>query len=122
MGARHVLLGALVSALAGCSASAPSGAAAVAPVSQPALPACREVFVPGKVVDKAKAAGGCTSPSGTLVAVGAFDCSDGQVLWQVDASTGAPAGYAHEGKPYVTVKGDAAADPGYKRAYNACIG
>jgi hypothetical protein len=121
MGARHVVMAAaLVSALTGCS-SPPSQATPNAPIAQsPDLPACATVFQPGKVVDKAQATAGCTSPSGSVQVAGFSDCKDGTVLWQVDATTGAPAGFAREGQPYQTVEGEAAADPGYNKAYEAC--
>lgn len=120
MRARHVLAIAVVLTAAGCTKPAVTMNSPVVPT--PALPACSAVFQPGKVVDKAKASGGCTDPSGGVQGIGMFSCSDGSVLWQVDANTGAKAGYAREGKPYVAVKGDGAADPGYKKAYEACNG
>ncbi|GIE29973.1 hypothetical protein Ait01nite_030180 [Actinoplanes italicus] len=90
--------------------------------SAPALPACSEVFIPGKTVDEKKALAGCLSTRGQVVAVGFFECQDGGVLFQVDASTGAPGGYGFGGKPYRVVTGEAAADKGYKKAYNTCVG
>lgn len=120
MRARHVMGIALLAAIGGCSSPEPQ-VTVNAPVEKTAAPpACSEVFVPGQTVDKTKLTAGCLSPSGTTVMVGFFDCTDGTVLWQVDATSGAPAGYAREGKPYKTVKGDGAADAGYKKAYAAC--
>lgn len=79
------------------------------------------MFQPGKVIDKAKAGGGCTDPDGGVQQVGSFRCGDGTHLWQVDAATGAKAGYGNDGKAYKAVTGEVAADAGYKKAYSACV-
>jgi hypothetical protein len=120
------LAAAAVVVLGGCSKAEPAKTTAnvpVAPASAPAAapPACKDVFQPGKLVDKEKAKAGCSSPSGTALMLASLDCTDGTVLWQVDASSGAPAGYVREGQPYQVVK-DAAAEAGYKKAYQACVG
>jgi len=86
-----------------------------------ALPKCDEVFAPGKVIDDAKAAGGCLGPDGGMQAVGSFRCGDGRRLWQVDASTGAKAGWGFGGAKFVA-SADSASDPAYKRAYEDCVG
>ncbi|MEV6297841.1 hypothetical protein AB0M02_00375 [Actinoplanes sp. NPDC051861] len=117
-------MAALALSTTGCGTEDPAPVvteAAPAASQPPPPPACADVFIPGKVVDKAKASAGCMSPSGTIQAVGAHSCTDGTVLWQVDATTGAKAGYAREGKPYRVVKGDVAADRSYKKTYNACV-
>jgi hypothetical protein len=128
MRARHVV-GALISAVtvAGCSntqstepAGQPVSPLESAAAAASALPTCSEVFVPGHAVDEKKALAGCLSKRGVVQGIGFFECNDGTVLFQVDASTGAPNGYGFGGKKYVTVKGESAADKGYKKAYQAC--
>lgn len=129
MRARHVM-GAVITAtaLAGCANSpAPTDQAAdtvkvleSAAAAQAALPACKDVFVPGKAVDEQVARAGCKSPRDVVQFIGFFECQDGGILFQVDASSGAPNGYGFGGKPYRVVKGESAADKGYKRAYQAC--
>lgn len=127
MRARHVMGFAIaLGTLAGCSSPDPATAPGPVTVNQPVesapvLPACAEVFVPGKPVEGALALAGCTNPAGTVQVIGGHDCQDGGKLWQVDASSGAPAGFGFEGKKYVAVKGEVAADRGYKRAYDACM-
>jgi hypothetical protein len=112
-------------ALTGCSGPdpAPGPATINTPLAEsaPALPTCAEVFVPGKPVDEQLARAGCLSARGQVVAVGFFECQDGGILFQVDASTGAPNGYGLGGKPYRVVKGESAANRGYKKAYQACM-
>ncbi len=116
-----MVVAAVLATAAGCT-SKPAEMQVNAPVqTQPPLPACAEVFKPGQPVDKAKASAGCTDPNGGVQFVG-VTCNDGTMMWQVDAKTGAPGGYAQEGKPYTEVNGDPAADPGYKTAYEACNG
>lgn len=105
---------------AACSSTSGHAPPAAAPTT-PSLPACSAVFKPGQVIDKEKAAAGCTDPDGGVQAVGSFRCGDGTHLWQVDAATGATAGYGRDGKAYKAVKGDVAADAGYKKAYSACV-
>jgi hypothetical protein len=130
MRARHVV-GALISAatVAGCSNTQATEPAAnqsaiaqleSAAAAQAALPGCAEVFVPGKPVDEQLARAGCKSKRGVVQFVGFFECADGGILFQVDATTGAPNGYGFGGKPYRVVKGESAADKGYKKAYEAC--
>ncbi|MEU4238857.1 hypothetical protein [Actinoplanes sp. NPDC026619] len=122
MRARHVIGVVAVIGLGACSSPAPAKVAAKAPTAQAAaLPPCKDVFVVGKPVDKAKATAGCTSPSGGEVQIGAIDCTDATALWQVDASTGAPAGYARDGQTYQLVKGEIASDAAYKKAYESCV-
>lgn len=105
---------------AGCSSTTDSPPPAAGPTT-PALPQCAEVFKPGQKIDAKKAAAGCVDPDGGVQAVGSFRCNDGTHLWQVDAATGATAGYGLDGKAYKAVKGDVAADPGYKKAYESCV-
>ena len=118
--------GALV-VLGGCSKAESAKAAANVPVAQKsapaaAPPACKDLFQPGKLVDKAQANAGCSTPSGTALMLASLNCADGTMFWQVEASSGAPAGYVREGKPYQAVKGDGTTDAGYKKAYEACTG
>ncbi|MET8150183.1 hypothetical protein ACIBSW_24180 [Actinoplanes sp. NPDC049668] len=95
-------------------AGAPAGKAAAAT-------ACAEVFQPGKVVDEGKAQAGCAGPGGQVRYVSAFECTDGRRLYQVDATTGASAGYGFGGKSYVA-SADSAKDAKYGQAYRSCIG
>lgn len=128
MRARHVMSAVALVALAGCSSSpAPADPAAdtvkvleSAAAAQAALPLCSDVFVPGKPVDEKLALAGCKSKRGVFQSVAFFECQDGGILFQIDASTGAPNGYGFGGKPYQAVEGDSAADKGYKKAYHAC--
>ncbi|GIF17652.1 hypothetical protein BJ973_009383 [Actinoplanes tereljensis] len=113
--------------LGGCSKAEPAKTAAAAPVapasaSADAPPACKDVFQPGKLVDKEKAKAGCASPSGTALMLASLDCKDGTQLWQVGAASGAPAGYVRDGQPYQVVKADATTDANYMKAYKACTG
>ncbi|WIM97853.1 hypothetical protein ACTOB_001407 [Actinoplanes oblitus] len=87
-----------------------------------AAPACAEVFVPGNVIDASKLKDGCKDASGGIQFVGASNCADGSVLYQVDASTGAPAGWGVGGKKYRAAKGEVAADPAYGKAVRDCNG
>lgn len=84
-----------------------------------ALPKCGEVFKAGQRIDQAKAAAGCLDARGGVQAPGSFQCGDGRTLWQVDASTGARAGWGYGGDAYHESK-DAASDPKYKQAYEKC--
>jgi hypothetical protein len=122
----HVIGLIALAALAGCSSPAPAEVAApeasVATVeSQSALPACSEVFVPGKPVTGFDDQTGCTNKQGTVQIIGAVDCADGTKLWPVDATTGAPAGYGRAGMAYRVVTGEVAADKEYKKAYEECV-
>jgi hypothetical protein len=94
---------------------------ASAAATMAALPACKDVFVPGKVVDAKKALDGCKGPAGDLRVIGYFDCADGRKLFQVDANTGAAAGWGFGGAKYRTAK-EAASDPEYGKAYQSCNG
>lgn len=87
--------------------------------STPALPKCAEVFKLGQKIDQDKAKGGCLDPGGGVQLVGAHRCNDGRYLWQVDASTGAPAGWGFGNDVFVASK-DAASDPAYSKAYEKC--
>jgi hypothetical protein len=132
MKARHVMGAvAVITALAGCSGTAPTDPAAdqaadtvkvleSAAAAQAALPACKDVFVPGKPVDEQLARAGCKSPRDVVQFIGFFECADGGILFQVDGTTGAPNGYGFGGKPYRVVKGETAADKGYAKASEAC--
>lgn len=84
-----------------------------------ALPRCSEVFVPGEPIDDEAARAGCRDASGDVQIVGSFDCADGRRLWQVDASTGAPAGWGFSGEKY-KASDDPANDPEYAKAYASC--
>lgn len=105
--------------VAACSSTpdAPTQAAPTFPTS----PSCSELFQPGKPIDAKKASTGCTDGSGGSQVVASFTCNDGTHLWQVDARTGAPAGYGQDGKAYKAVRGEIAADAGYKKAYASCV-
>ena len=92
-----------------------------AAAAQNALPVCKEVFVPGKVIDAKKAAAGCKDAHGQVHLLGVFTCADGRALYSVDADTGAPAGWGYGGGKFHAAK-DPAADPGYGKAYDACNG
>lgn len=83
--------------------------------SAAALPKCAEVFAPGQVIDQAKAQAGCLDPDGGIQVAGAHRCQDGRSLWQVDASTGAKAGYGFGGQKYI------AGESGYRKAYDSCM-
>lgn len=83
--------------------------------SAAALPKCAEVFAPGNVIDQAKAEAGCLDPSGNVQVVGSHRCQDGRHLWQVDAVTGAKAGYGFGGEKYI------AGEKGYSKAYDSCM-
>lgn len=90
-------------------------------LAQPSAPACAEVFVPGKTVDIKGADFACKDPDGTVNFLTSWRCNDGKHLWQVDASSGPPAGYGFEGEPYQkAASNDVANDPGYGRAYDRC--
>ncbi|GGN86349.1 hypothetical protein GCM10010112_67800 [Actinoplanes lobatus] len=122
MRARHVMSAIGLIAIAGCSGPAPAQVIVntPAPVATPVLPTCAEVFKPGQVVTSYDEQAGCTNKQGSIQFIGAHDCADGTKLWSVDATTGAPAGYARQGQPFRVVKGDIAASKGYKKAYQAC--
>jgi hypothetical protein len=51
--------------------------------------------------------------------VGNFVCQDGRRLFQVDANTGAPAGWGFGGSAYRETA-DAATDRAYAAAYRKC--
>lgn len=106
---------ALLFAVTGCSGGSVSPAAAPTP---PALPKCSEMFKVGQKIDAEKAKAGCTDPDGGQQFAGSFRCNDGRRLWQVDASTGAAAGWGFGGDTYRATK--AGKDPAYAKAYNAC--
>ncbi len=78
-----------------------------------------EVFVPGEVIDTEQALAPCRDPDGGLKAVGNFRCADGRRLFQVDANTGARAGWGFGGTAYRETA-DAASDRDYAAAYRAC--
>ncbi|GIF40782.1 hypothetical protein [Actinoplanes xinjiangensis] len=127
MRARHVLGAIALSALAGCSSSAPADKAAPpAPEATLASPgavrACSDVFVPDQPVTGFDEQKGCTDKAGTVQFIGAVECADGTKLWPVDAATGAPAGFGREGTAYRVVTGEVAADKTYKAAYEECVG
>jgi hypothetical protein len=82
-------------------------------------PTCAEVFDPGRLIDEKVALAPCQDPDGKLKAVGNFVCVDGRYLFQVDASTGAPAGWGFGGRAYRETT-DAATDPDYAAAYRDC--
>ncbi len=86
-----------------------------------ALPLCSQAFRPGQKIDQRQAAGGCLDPAGTVQAIGSTQCQDGRHLYQVDASTGARPGWGYGGDVYHAVKGDVAANAGYKKAYDTCM-
>jgi hypothetical protein len=90
--------------------------------AEDAMPACADVFVPGKAIDEKKALGGCKSTRDQIQYIGNFECNDGRVLFQVDAATGAPNGYGFGGGKYVKVAGETAANRGYAKATAACNG
>lgn len=111
----------LLLALAACGTpDATTPAEASAPTT-PALAKCADVFKPGQVIDQKKAAAGCLDPDGGAQSPGSFRCGDGRHLWQVDAATGAPAGWGFSGSKYRASK-DAARDPAYTKAYASCNG
>lgn len=105
----------------------PGGAAVVEAIQsqaalEDAMPACSEVFVPGKVVSATQVSAGCKSPSGEVQYLGFFTCADGRLLFSLDARTGAPVGWGFSGGKYRAVSGEVAADPGYGRASETCKG
>ena len=119
-----LLSAAALLAVAGCSSPDPapdSGAQAKpsAASSAPQGPDCRTVFVVGQVIDAAKGKAGCTDPNGGVQVPGSFTCSDGRELFQVDANTGAPAGWGFSGGKFTASK-EAATDPKYHAAYEKC--
>lgn len=102
------------------SGAAGPSASAAAPGSG-ALPACSAVFKPGKVIDEELAASGCLDKAGATQIVGSFNCSDGGRLFQVDATSGATAGYGFGGEKF-RATADAADDPEYSNALQSCLG
>ena len=114
-----VLLAAFLAA--GCSSpppaadSEPAGHSGTATTS--ALRQCAAVFVLGQPIRVQLDGPQCANPDGTAVFLGAFRCIDGRHLWQVDATTGAVAGYGFDGGPY---RRGTSTDPGYAAAYTAC--
>jgi len=119
------MLAALVGSLTACGGGAevaPAGKTAAVASDTPAetvAPLCSDLFAIGQPIDFAKAKNGCTDPDGTLNAPSYHRCNDGTHLWQIDAATGAPAGYGFDSEPYQAAK-DAANDPGYGKAYDTC--
>jgi hypothetical protein len=101
------------------TSTAPGGGAPAVARSAAAWPACAEVFVPGEVIDTEQALAPCRDPDGGLKAVGNFRCADGRRLFQVDANTGARAGWGFGGTAYRETA-DAASDRDYAAAYRAC--
>lgn len=87
-----------------------------------ALPKCATLFVPGQVIDEARAANGCLDPDGGVQLVGGMRCNDGRHLWYIRAYTGAQEGFGFGGAPYQARTSDAATDGGYGPAYHACNG
>jgi hypothetical protein len=83
------------------------------------LPQCSDMFQPGRSIHAPAVGPQCADPDGKWVVVGSFRCADGRHLWQVDASTGAPAGYGFDGRPY---QRGTSSDPGYSVAYATCHG
>lgn len=109
-------------AVAGCTEQAQPNTAppAAAASSAPAAPTCASVFAVGKNIDITGADFACLDPDGRTTVLTSFRCNDGGHLWQVDASTGATAGYGFTGKPYTATVGEAASDPAYAAAYATC--
>lgn len=101
----------------------PAGAApgTAASPSAAAWPPCAEIFAPGRVIEEEQALAPCRDPDGGLKAVGNFRCTDGRRLFQVDANTGAPAGWGFGGTAFQETA-DAASDPAYAAAYRECTG
>lgn len=83
------------------------------------LPKCAEVFRKGQNIDQARVKDGCLNPDGGEHLPGSGRCGDGRYLWTVAASSGAEEGWGFSGGPY-TLTQDAASDPAYARAYEAC--
>lgn len=106
----------LLLAASGCSGGSVSPAAAP---TTPALPKCSELFKVGQKIDPEKAKAGCLDPDGGAQFGLGGRCDNGRTLWQVDASTGAAAGWGWGGDVYHATK-EAASDPAYAKAYNAC--
>ena len=87
-----------------------------------AMTSCKEMYVPGKVIDEKKALAGCMGPRNVISAGSFFNCADGRALFSVDAQSGAPAGWGFGGEKFHAVKGEIAADSGYSKAYGDCNG
>lgn len=86
----------------------------------PAWPRCSDVFQPGK---KIRVSGDtCTTASGGVYPMIPFDCADGGKLYQVDADSGAPAGWGRAGGTYVAARGDVNSDPKAAEAMQKCFG
>lgn len=76
-------------------------------------------FTPGQPVRVPVDGPQCVDPDGHPVILGAFRCVDGTHLWQVDATTGAVAGWGFDGRPYIA---GSSQDPAYAAAYATCHG
>lgn len=91
---------------------------AVTPQPAAGAPRCVDMFVPGKVVQLGDAR--CLGPNGEVHTIGWHACTGARRLATVDATTGAPAGYAFDGQPYVVAQGDLAADRRFAAALDDC--
>lgn len=89
--------------------------------AQASLPACAEVFQPGKVIVWADPAAGCRDPDGNVQLGGYQDCADGRVLFSAEGTVGIPDGYGFVGQKYHPLtRHPIGADPGFAKAHQAC--
>lgn len=115
--------------LAGCAAQSapaiPPAASSLATYQAwaAALPACSATFVPGKPVTAHGAAPtqiDCKDPDGQPQIIPLERCADGSHMGIVEARTGAPAGWFVQGRAFVAVRGELAADAGWGKAIRRC--
>lgn len=104
-------------ALAACSSSpAPAtvttGAATASPSASVKLVACSTLWQAGTVIPANLADTGCTDPHDGIVFEGSFNCRDGSILF------GDSRFWGYAGK--ATHVAEAANDPAYSKAYDAC--
>lgn len=91
--------------------------------AQAALPACADVFQPGKVVTWANPAAGCRDPQGNVNLGGTQTCADGRTFYASEKNAGIPDGYGFVGDVWHPLtKHPIGADPGFAKAYKACSG
>lgn len=96
-----------------------AGPGAPVAASTAGTPRCTDMFVPDKPVNLGDAR--CLGQFGEPRAIGWHACTRARRLATVDATTGAPAGFAFDGQRYVAVEGELAADPRFAAAMDDCF-